>query len=621
MERYILEQIKANKIKNNVHCPIVMFEKDIFTYEGKEYINIYVYSKNNFVTMDVNNKKPISSNFANLISLDFNDKFHVVCFLHDDVKDNMVITKYHDGSGVHDVKEIDLIDYDDIDFNSNNLAILEKLNLKGFKELTVLPKIKDNYWICSCGEFNTEKECKNCSTKKGFIEYYATEKSIQQKYAEKKFNKQKFSSENMEEEIENFKNNLLNDYKYVIKKQYLDKEFFENLLNDSKNKVVEFRNRDNRNKYIKKNFKLILIIAVIVFVVALILSYVKNSNNTKEIINKYCDNSNYKNVSSIEKAIKSNDCGTMVHYISTNRLSYDDKEKLIKSDNKTYYSVYYELKKENIHESMGGNELTLSYTYMQYLGENNYEIPEDSINDALNKLVVANDKENFAKIASLLKGRDISWAQDSTYLNYGYQEYIKKDEKYNLDYQSAKENTKKYTELSKIYHEQSGNNECFVADLHSVENMKYLIEQKDNKVCEYTFSNALSEYDISYMKMYHEAGGSFSYSSYLGGFFHHLASDAKYDKPSASDFEEKVKLLKTYKADINLKMEKDDADPGFTPLDTFFENFASTCRDAAGNYPTAYEVKNCNTYKSYYKVLKKYGAVCNKNCDDEKYFK
>lgn len=621
MEEYILKQIKYNKIKNNVHCPIIMFEKDIFTYEGKEYINIYVYSKEPLITMEINGKKPISVREATLINLTINDEFRCLCFLYNDVKDNMVITQYNTSSGSHKIEKIDLVDYDDIDYNENNLGILKELNLKGFKELTILPKVRENYWICSCGKFNTEKECSNCKVKKGFVEYYATEKDIQQKYAEKKFDKQRFNSENMEEEIKNFKNELLNNYKFNIKEEYLDKEFFDNLFNDSKNKVVEFKNRDNRNKHIKKNIKIILIICTLIFIALIVLSIINKNNKTKEMINKFCDTPHYKKVSSIEDAIKSNDCGTMVYYISNKYLSNAEKEQLIKSDNKKYYDIYYEVKRENIHESMYELDLNLSYTYMQYLGENDYDIPEDSINDALNRLIANKDKENFAKVASLLKGRDIMWKDDFIYLDYGYQYYKEKNEDVDLDYKAKQENSKKYTEMSKIFHEQAENYECFLADLHSVENMKYLFENKNNKVCEYTFSNIIAEYDISYIKMYHEAGGSFGYSSYLGGFFHHLADDSKYKDLSSSEFEAKVKILKEYKADINLKMEKDDADPGFTPLDTLIDTYGSTCMAASGYSPSAYEVKNCNIYKTYYKAMKKYGAVCNKKCANEKYFK
>lgn len=621
MEEYILKQIKENKIKNNVHCPVIIFEKDRFRYEGKEYINIYAYCKNRIITMDINGKKPICVRPAIFITSETDDKFCCLCYLYDDIKDNMVITKYITTTGTYEIQNIDLVDYNSIDFDENNLNILKELNLKGFKELIVLPKIKDCYWICSCGQFNTEKECTNCNTKKGFIEYYANEKDIHQKFAEKEFDKQVFNSENMEEEIENFKKELLSNDKFKIKKEYLNKEFFDKLLTDTNNKVMEFKNRDNRNKYIKRNLILVAsFIALLIFIsiAALIINY---SNKNKDIINKYCDSTNYTKVSSIEKAIKSKDCGTMVNYLAKKRLSNKDKETLIKSDNKKYYKIYYELKKENIHESMLGDYFNLSYIYMQYLNENNYEIPEESINDVLNRLVSIKDKENFAIVAGLLKGRDIRWKDDFRYFDYGYPNYIKPGEEVKLDYKSQQENTKNYTELSKIFHEKSGNYNCFVADLHSVENMKYLFENKNNKACEYAFSNVIAEYDINYIKMYHNAGGSFEYSSYLGGFFHHLAKDSKYEELSSAEFEEKVKYLKEYNADINLKMEKDDAYPEYTPLDTFFETYASTCRSASGNRPTAYETKNCNTYKSYYKSMKKYGAVCNKNCDDEKYFK
>ena len=621
MEKYILEQIKENKIKNNVYCPIVILEKDIFEYNGKEYINLYVYSKELLLGLEINNQRAISVNSANLKNIGTSDHVYTACFLYNDIKDNIVINNYQDVKGRYDIKEVELVDYNDIDFNKNNVDILKELNLKGFKEIKVVPKIKENYWICSCGQYNNSNECSNCSTKKGFVEYYATEKDIQQKYAEKKFDKQRFTSENMEEEIENFKNRILNDKKYKIKEEYLDKEFFDNLINDTKNKVTEFKNRDNRNKYIKRNLIIVAIIIVILLIVLSILSSIKKTKDTKELINKYFGTNEYKDVNSIEKAIDSNDCGTMVYYLSKKRVTSDDKLELIKSYNKTYYDIYYEVNKENIHESLSEDNIYLSYTYMQYLGENNYEIPEDAINDALTKLVVAKDKENFAKVASLLKGKDTYWEKDFVYFDYGHLEYVSKDEDYKLDYSAANENTKQYTEFSRIYNEESGKYKCFVSDLHSVENMKLIFENNNNNACGYNFSNKVAYLSTDYIDMFNEAGGSFAYSSYLGGFYHHLVKDAKYSDLTAEQFEEKSIKLKKYKTDINLQMDKDDANPGFTPLDTFIYTYSNTCRSASGRYPNAYEVKQCNLYKSYYKTLKRNGAVCNKQCNDEKYFK
>ena len=115
------------------------------------------------------------------------------------------------------------------------------------------------------------------------------------------------------------------------------------------------------------------------------------------MINKFCDTPNYKKASSIEDAIKSNDCGTMVYYISNKYLSNAEKEQLIKSDNKTYYDIYYEVKRENIHESMYELDLNLSYTYMQYLGENDYD---KALIDALAKIY---DVDKDADIIKIIK--------------------------------------------------------------------------------------------------------------------------------------------------------------------------------------------------------------------------
>ena len=87
------------------------------------------------------------------------------------------------------------------------------------------------------------------------------------------------------------------------------------------------------------------------------------------------------------------------------------------------------------------------------------------------------------------------------------------------------------------------------------------------------------------------------------------------------EFKEKIKLLVSYGDNINALLGNDDADPGYSPLDKFIYKNSSSCSYVYRGSANANQAKSCEISKQYYKVLKSYGARCNKKCDDEKYFK
>lgn len=599
MREYIIKQIKDFKIKNSVTSPLLIHEFHEFEYENIKYVSIYIYCKEKIETLKINNKKPINIEQVN-------DDIISVIMLKEDIKEELFITEFTKEGKIVKIDNKQLIDYDDYILDEKNLEILRKINLKGFKNIVVIPKITKNYWICSCGNVNIENECSVCKVKKQFNEYYDTEEKIQKKYAMKIFEQTKFSTDNQKDAIKKFKEKMQEEN--LIDTKYLDDDFFELNKDASNKKIEDYKTKKSNTKTVVRN--LIIIGSVILMGLILTILFILNNQNNekKSVVSKYCENDNFVTYKNLKDTVTKGNCGSFINYIDNNDLTENDIIFIISNGNSTIYKAYYDYYKVNLHEKINQNIENIAY--YDYLAENNMEANQEMLDYILSKQIFERNLEGFKKYVSLVPKE--GWSNDFKYFDYVVDE--KGETVYNGDYNKVFE----LHEYVYSYHKTTGDLTCTVADLGSKENIKYLIENKNDSVCEYTLSTKLKQIDSSVITNYKEAGGSFKYNGYLGNFIHHFVKEElPYD-----EYKEKINLLVKYGNNINEQMKSDSAYPGLTPLDVFIKENSSICRDASSSYSsTANKVKQCNEYKQYYKILKSYGAKCNKNCVNESYFK
>lgn len=606
MDRYVIEKIKEYKLKNDVNSSCLIHEYYVFEHNGKKYVNIYVKCLNGCKNVEINNKFPITSRYLD-------DDVVVLCYLYDDVKDNMIVTEY----GKEKIKNNNLILPDDYDTDSNNVAILSSLNLKGFKQVNVVPKTTEKYWICACGTANEDNFCKTCGAKKEFSLLYDTEEKIHKRFALKEYEKNKFKSENIEEEIKLFKEKIKKNKKYKINLSYLDKDFFDNIEGESNYKAEVYKNKKSNNSLIKKYIIIILIALALLYVAGMIISSLTSSSRMKEIVSKNCESAGYSKARSLKSVISDGRCGSLIYFLEHSDFSNSELEELVNSNNIDLYKGYYSYKKENIHQTMEDSSIIRSDEYLKYLYDNEFETVDKAISYKLSEALINKDKEKFTNYSKYLSIGNKEWEDDFSYFEHGYDKVD--PETYNYEVGMEK-NAKNYTEFSLIYHQESGDYSCNRADLYSADNLKLLFEKKDNKVCQYSLSNTVADMTADELQIYINAKGSLDYNSYLGNMIHHLVDDYYISNDIAS-FEAKLKLLNVNGA-INQQMKSDSADPGFTPLDTFIEKNYNTCKDAQSKYNTnANKVKSCNAYKTIYAKMKNLGAKCNKQCSSESVFK
>ena len=610
MDEFYIEKIIKNKIINNAYIDLVIHDLIEFEYNEKKYLNIYVLVNDKKTQIEINEKMPVNS-------IIINENVKCFCFLKDDVISNLSITGYIIGEKKYKVNSFVDVDYTDFISNANSLNIIRKLKLNGFKNIRVLPRTKEEYWICSCGKTNVSKNenCSNCGARLSFMKLYDNDEKIQRKYIAEMFKKRKFNSSNVIQELQDFRESILSDDKIIINKDYLTDKDLGDLVHGSSNKVDDFKYRIKNMKLVTKYIILAIIIITIVVIGTSISKTLSNNKDMEQLISQYCLDTSYK---SVDNVLNEEKCGNIIYYFHNHKnLSESNILAMMDSGNEQLYKLYYKYFKENLHSTLGKNDQILSSKYIKYLVDSNASVSDDALSNSFANSLINFDKETFTNIAKIYGNSKERWAKENQYFNYGLKGMPVKDMLYkNTDY----ENVKNYVEYSMIYHTYSGDTDCNRADLYSVENIKYLISKRNSSVCSYEMTNA-TNYDVSLLKNYKAAGGNMKTSGYLGNMIYQLLWHSGFAEEEYANFSEALKILKNSGVNINEKMTSDQSDPGYTPLDRFIDKNERQCSDAKRGWSNSYGVKTCNTYKKYYKLLKKYGAVCNKQCSNEKYFK
>ena len=620
MDEYIINSIKKFRIKNDVNTDVFIHEYYTYTYNKVKYIDIYVYKKDKDIgCININNLLPIYINFIE-------DNVNVLTYKYNDIKDNMSVTSYYDLKNKKHVKldNANLIDYNDYITDNNSVNLLKKLDLKGFPDVVVVPKTTKNYYICACGTVNTGNECSNCFAPKKFIKIYDNCEKVNRAYAKKKFEKFKFNSVDINSELEDFKEELICDGEVNI--DYIDNDFFESLNDEVELKITEFKNRTKINSAI---LRCVLIFIGIILIYAILSSIITNSKFKKskeEFISKYCSDTKYKS-RNIDYIINNYKCSDYVYYITVKNLDIYNIMSIINSNNTELYSLYYDIKKENLHETyinkygryesvnLERNDIFYNTTYLDYLYNNNYEIDSLTIDTILLKSVIDGDKELFVKYLKYVPlTKNKNWSYDGPIFSYYYNYYDNLEtivSKYNIDFKEFD-----LVDYAYEYHTIAKVNKCFDADLGDTKNIKKVMELGGK--CS---SNMLSYINNdTALDNYYNAGGDMNIAfEYSGNLFHKVVSSNNYD---VSSFKEKVIKLKKY--GVNINYEKKDTWDGATPLDVFISdnsNYSNCQYIKQGFSVSANGVKNCKENKEKYRILKQYGAVCKTKCEYEKYFR
>lgn len=188
MERLIIslyEKIKKNNIKNKLSSLYWIYDIDnIIVKEGgliKRYIKVLFFNRQfneneNLMRLylSINGKSILQDSFQ--IVSEFKNK-NVMGFVTQidlaEEEKNVEITGYIvNGKKIELDKEyIDL----NVEYNQEKLnAIYEYSGKLNIKELLTIPKIRDNYWLCSCGYINDLKtiKCPICMRKKEDLDFF-----------------------------------------------------------------------------------------------------------------------------------------------------------------------------------------------------------------------------------------------------------------------------------------------------------------------------------------------------------------------------------------------------------------------------------------------------------------
>jgi len=619
MDEYIINSIKKFKIKNDVNSDVFIHEYYTYTYNKVKYIDIYVYKRDkNIKCIKINDLMSIFTNFID-------DNVSVLTYKYNDVKNNLFITSYLDDN---DRKYLDnkiLIDYNDYVFDSSSINLLKKLDLHGFPDILVVPKTTKNYYICACGTVNTGKECKNCSASKKFIEYYDTVVKINRAYAKKQFENYKFDCEDIDYELKYFKDQLIQDEEVDV--DYLDDDFFDSLKEDAKLKVIESKNKSKIHNTILKCVLIFVGVLILYGIVSSINNSSKSRKSMEEFISNYCSETKYDS-KSIDLIIKNYKCSDYIYYIKKQDNDRYDLMTIINSNNTELYRLYYDVKKENLHETyvndnsrdekvnLDRQDIFNNITYLDYLYNNNYEIDSLTIDTVLLKNIIEDNKDEFVKYLKYVPlTKDKEWHYDNSLFDYSikYKDELKEIvSEYNIDYKEFD-----LVDYAYNYHEITKVNRCFDADFGDAKNIKKVMELGGD--CSFSMLS-YADNDIA-LENYYKAGGDMNVASeYSGNLFHYIISDTKYSDVSL--FKEKISNLKKY--GVNINYEKEDNWGGKTPLDLFISNYSnySDCRDIKQGFSvSAYEAKSCEIGKEKYRILKQYGAVCKTECENEKYLK
>ena len=171
------------------------------------------------------------------------------------------------------------------------------------------------------------------------------EEKIIKTFAKLKYSLYEFESEDITYENEYFLNQLKLNYDIL-----LDNSFFDELKEDSKIKLVEYKNRSKN----RKSISIILVIIGIILLISIVVSSTIENKNTRKknekIISEYCESNEYKYVS-LDKIVSNYKCSDYVYYLLNKKISNEDIGKIIESNNVEMYQKYYDVFKENLHSS------------------------------------------------------------------------------------------------------------------------------------------------------------------------------------------------------------------------------------------------------------------------------
>ena len=188
------------------------------------------------------------------------------------------------------------------------------------------------------------------------------------------------------------------------------------------------------------------------------------------------------------------------------------------------------------------------------------------------------------------------------YFNYG--DIENKDEE--ADFWKIQEAAK----YSLIYHKNKVQNKCFASDITTKENLEYLIKNNSPTICEYVIYSHRDELTEKEYNLYKDVGGKIE--KYVPYFYSH-ASRFKYEELSKY-----IPIYISMGMDINTEI-----DHHGTILDILIHDEKRDCvshKNGFSSIDNKYK-ENCEKAMNKYYLLKRYGAVCNKKCDDEKWLK
>ena len=432
-----------------------------------------------------------------------------------------------------------------------------------------IPKEAKNYWQCACGEYNDKDKtyCGLCGSNKEHVFNIFDKKELDEEL------KKKDEIEELEEE----KRKLENDY---INRKY--------------------------NKQIKKS-GILIGIACIFVILGIIIFNIMSQKDLSNYVKKFCDNDEYQKSYSLTDVMHNYSCGTFALYLRNKDLTEDMALGLIDSENVEIYRDFKKIKNKELLEYVFLKEdkeetNVINTKYLEYLHkETDFKPDSKFFDDTLTYLFYREKYDDWKKVVSYLKKYEYSWSDGDRFFTsgYGYSDALSGDEK-----------TKKaigQLEYSKYYHEASGDyKRCYTSDLYDKDLVKTLISKIDKEgeyePCMYALTTNISYVSLDAIKNYVASGADLNSETYLGTILHRLVYSN--GPTTAEDFEAKVKLLVKNGANINKEMGNDSSNPGYTPLDLF----------ANQGYTRTIDFQK-------YRILKNYGAKCNKRCSDEKKYK
>ena len=295
------------------------------------------------------------------------------------------------------------------------------------------------------------------------------------------------------------------------------------------------------------------------------------------------------------------------------------------------YKKYYDVFKENLHSSyykdyevektedgidiMDVKSAITNITYLDYLYNNNYEMDDYSVDKVLLLDYLENDLGKFtthSKYITLTSNKE--WYYSSSIFNY-CGEYSKFLNEYFEEYNIEKCNLEDLKEWSYNYHENSKDNSCFKVDLLNKDNTSLVYNLGGD--CSLELDLNLRNIDKEAISNYYLAGGDMNYTSSYDkkNFFHTLVDSFSITN---EEFIARAKLL--YKYGTNVNQISNSYKGKYTTLDYILEDYYD-CRSVKNGSTSVSDVKGCNIAKEKYNYLKSIGAVCNAECDNEKYFR